>query len=863
MSARRSSLFHYVLPACFAGAALLIGCGGGGGGSTAPQSSGSRAGSANGSATIAIPSRTAAGTARAGRSVSAAAVSVSISVNNGAPSIADISSTSSACTSTSTGRTCTVPLSAPPGNDTFVFKLYDQPNASGNLLNQGQVVSNVAAGQPFTVAATLDAAVSSIAVSLGNATPVTGVPATYTVVVTAKDPSGNAVVGGGNYMTPITLSLADPNNALTLSATSVTGPGSVVQVTYNGTAMKSPAQITAVAPGISASAITNASVIALDYHPSTVGNASTLTQTFPSDVIVQTTGDPRATQDPSPYTYTSSIQAVGASFNGIANATQTRILEPSTFDGFTATYQEDDFASFIPTTIGADYQYLGDNYRYQDSSGNGQSGTSFEPMFIQNRFAALSGQTWVNDLTVTDNENDTYPGGGYVYSLVRKSDGTRTVTYNYQATTPVDGNVVQSVEQINPDSSMSFTRTYRVGGSESYAIAAPAGASQLQITYTRSAPLPNPTATVFTVANWYPNGNPPPVKANTNTQQVGASIPAQCGLSLTLPSTAAGDRHHVDVHVPVLALRRDLLVLDGDIHGSRIRRCLRHHDVQRPPVVLPHVWRTGGSAERKQPAVLLGDVTLAHRESHRSHGAHQPHAAESQQKQPGSSFPGSEHRAEPGVDRVVRGPSFRSPQTVISRETPAFSRLVIAIEHVHRVRYVPGVNVVVRDGIPRMAVRLPPNIDVIDVIPGERLQLLVPALALREQCLVDHDLGEDRFAAVPTVNRSERFVLVAHIVVAHRRNTPKPRLGIRGNPARMRRAGLHHHLHDCRRHPGRHWTLLRGCRACEQHDEKGSTRSHQESAQERSSVRSLRPRFPDLWTTVSVFPPVGDCGDRL
>jgi hypothetical protein len=234
------------------GALSLAACGGGG--ASAPSTPSAKALVA-GKLVLTISQPASAAAARTPKYISNSAVSVSISANGGAPTVADISSSSPNCTTTVGGRACTVPLVAPVGNDTFTIAQYDGPNASGTLLGSGTAVTTVIEGQPFVIQAVLNGAVKTIQLTLGAALP-EGLPGNTTLTVVALDPDGNTIVGPGQYVVPISLSVADPTHQTTLSSMTVTGPSATpVTVTYAGGAGVS-ATITA-----SASGATPASVI--------------------------------------------------------------------------------------------------------------------------------------------------------------------------------------------------------------------------------------------------------------------------------------------------------------------------------------------------------------------------------------------------------------------------------------------------------------------------------------------------------------------------------------------------------------------------------------------------------------------------
>lgn len=145
---------------------FLSACGGGGAPSSVPATG--MSGTTSGSAVVFVPSGAAGASQRARDFVSPSASSVAIVVNTATPVIADISSTSSLCTTGSGGRSCTVPLGAPVGNDTMAFTLYAGANATGSVLGTGSATTTVVSGQPFTVSVAVGGTTASVNVSAAS-----------------------------------------------------------------------------------------------------------------------------------------------------------------------------------------------------------------------------------------------------------------------------------------------------------------------------------------------------------------------------------------------------------------------------------------------------------------------------------------------------------------------------------------------------------------------------------------------------------------------------------------------------------------------------------------------------------------------
>jgi len=173
--------------------------------------------------------------------VPATARSVSVAVNGGTPQYLNAPAT-------------TITIDAPVGTDTFAFQTYDAQNGQGNVLSRAAVTQMVASGAANTVNAVLNGVVAAIAISLSNASPNAGAPATVNVMVAAKDPDGNTIVGPGDYSTPIQLAVNDPSNSgtLSLSTTTIPNASTTATLTYSGGTLASAA-VVASANGVAAS----------------------------------------------------------------------------------------------------------------------------------------------------------------------------------------------------------------------------------------------------------------------------------------------------------------------------------------------------------------------------------------------------------------------------------------------------------------------------------------------------------------------------------------------------------------------------------------------------------------------------------
>jgi hypothetical protein len=174
--------------------------------------------------------------------ISAATQSMTVGLVSGTTTTnlatANLTTGSSNCsTPTGGGLQCTVTVQAPFGTDTFAVSTYSGLNGSGSLLSSGQVQVNIVRGAntPPTVQLDLDGVPASVALALGTATLPVGYAGSTAVIVQAKDASGNLIIGPGVFSTPISLAISgDTYNTLSLSTTSITSPGQVATLNYNG-----------------------------------------------------------------------------------------------------------------------------------------------------------------------------------------------------------------------------------------------------------------------------------------------------------------------------------------------------------------------------------------------------------------------------------------------------------------------------------------------------------------------------------------------------------------------------------------------------------------------------------------------------
>lgn len=147
--------------------------------------------------------------------VSPATQSVAVSVN-GTSTAVTISTSGPDCTTPTilSPTTCTIPISAPVGSDTFEIDTYDQPNTgsgpySGNDLSNTSFISTIVAGQTNNITATLGGVPASVTVTpLSTSGLLVGSSSgggfvaygdkSFSVAVTSYDADNNPIVGLGS-----------------------------------------------------------------------------------------------------------------------------------------------------------------------------------------------------------------------------------------------------------------------------------------------------------------------------------------------------------------------------------------------------------------------------------------------------------------------------------------------------------------------------------------------------------------------------------------------------------------------------------------------------------------------------------------
>ena len=215
----RSMIRRLVLLVCVC--VFISGCGGGGSSVPGVQAASSTSPTLQSiTLSIAVPSTTAASSMlRQPKYVSVNTQSASIAVNGGTPVVANLAAGSPNCIASSSGRTCSITLSAPAGADTFSEVTYASTNATGTALSQNTTTATIVAGKSNTVSLVLDGVVSSVALTLSNASPPVGTAATIGLTANLIDASGATIIGSDPLSNPITLTDSDTSGATKLSKT--------------------------------------------------------------------------------------------------------------------------------------------------------------------------------------------------------------------------------------------------------------------------------------------------------------------------------------------------------------------------------------------------------------------------------------------------------------------------------------------------------------------------------------------------------------------------------------------------------------------------------------------------------------------
>ncbi len=169
-------------------------------------------------------------------------------------SATNISSSSSACTTVSGGRNCTISIAAPAGNDDFVFGLYDTAPVSGVIpstaheLGIAGVTQTISAGTTNTVSAAINAIIAGFSGSTTNVSyPADGAAQTVALVISPTDFGDNPITAGSAnapFANPITATVSESggsgytllslNGGTPAATVTLTKATDTVQAVYDG-----------------------------------------------------------------------------------------------------------------------------------------------------------------------------------------------------------------------------------------------------------------------------------------------------------------------------------------------------------------------------------------------------------------------------------------------------------------------------------------------------------------------------------------------------------------------------------------------------------------------------------------------------
>jgi DNA-binding beta-propeller fold protein YncE len=200
---------------------------------------------------ITIPKKTSSASKRP-TYISPATQSATIVVDQGVTAVlnetANLTPTSSGCTSTLASTVCTLTLALAPGSYTLTLTTYDGSNGSGNVLSAAQSVPfTIVAGQANTIAVTLGGVPVSIAFLSGSGALTGSAQAGYqldygatgvNLSVFGVDADGNLILGAGAP----TVSVTSSSTQVRVTGPSTASPN-LIQLASN--AQTSPAVLTA------------------------------------------------------------------------------------------------------------------------------------------------------------------------------------------------------------------------------------------------------------------------------------------------------------------------------------------------------------------------------------------------------------------------------------------------------------------------------------------------------------------------------------------------------------------------------------------------------------------------------------------
>ncbi|MDE2483528.1 MAG: hypothetical protein KGN02_15230 [bacterium] len=267
--------------------AALSACGGGGGagggGAFVPTPAPSSSAAPNAQSvtfSIVIPASSGTSSTQRPAYVSSKTASIAftlVSVNgvkqsSASADIVPVGAGAPGCTSSPSGTTCSMTVSAPTGEDIFSIATYASNNGAGTPLASTSLAVTSGGSSGSVVSLDLGGVPAAVSFSPSRLPLVDdGTVQKVAVVVNAADASGATIVGSAPYQSPVDLQIQnDPAGALALSSSSVQAPGTVVTVTYNS--MKT---------------LTDASIVARDngMQPATLPAAPLVVNPLPVTVL--------------------------------------------------------------------------------------------------------------------------------------------------------------------------------------------------------------------------------------------------------------------------------------------------------------------------------------------------------------------------------------------------------------------------------------------------------------------------------------------------------------------------------------------------------------------------------------------------
>jgi len=308
-----------------AGIAILAACGGGGGGSSStvppsarlsaplaiPSSGGSTGTTSAARLSLTIPnSTTAASFTRQAKTIAATTNGVVVTLVKSdntsaafAPVTFDVSASSTLCTTSGTGRSCSLTIAAPIGNDIFTVDTFSSATAasgtkSGSGVFKMSVVQNAANSASVTIggpiaSALLISSVGSYASFSTPNSPSTPYPTSARIYVVGLDTAGAVILAPDTFTSPVTLTIGNAYGGAANRHPQFSGP------TPTPTPISTPAAILSVTPVGGTTTSTSAGVSSISVNsPSDV--VTITTQAIYGSATLQVTASV-ATSAPAPY----------------------------------------------------------------------------------------------------------------------------------------------------------------------------------------------------------------------------------------------------------------------------------------------------------------------------------------------------------------------------------------------------------------------------------------------------------------------------------------------------------------------------------------------------------------------------------